>query len=143
MQSQSVDLANRSSYTQWTKVGLRYSDTDGLGHVNNAVFATLLECGRIPIFHDEKDWLEGEGRYWVLANLNIDFRAEIRFPGTVEVGTAIESFGNSSIRLRQAIFQNGKCCATSHSTCVLIDESTKKGSPIDPQLRSLIEQRAR
>jgi acyl-CoA thioester hydrolase len=123
-------------------VTLRFGDTDALGHVNNAVFASLLESGRIELMHGAEGWFEGEGRYWVIANLNLDFRAEIFYPGSVEVGSAIEKFGTSSMRLRQAIFQGDRCCATSHSTVVLIDEKTKKGTPIDANLRKRIEQAA-
>lgn len=142
MTSQAIDTKSRTAYTRWTTVTLRFGDTDGLGHVNNAVFATLLESGRIPLLHDETGWFAGEGKYWVIANLNIDFRSEIRYPGNVEVGTAVVSFGNSSVKLRQAIFDGDKCCATSHSTIVLIDAETKKGCTIEPSLRDLINRRA-
>ena len=30
-----------------TEVTLRYSDMDALGHLNNAVYATLFEAGRV------------------------------------------------------------------------------------------------
>lgn len=132
----------RDSYTVFTTVTLRFGDTDALGHVNNAVFTTLLESGRIELMHDADGWFEGPGRYWVIANLNVDFRAEIFYPGSVEVGTAIEKFGTSSMRLRQGIFQGDRCCATSQSTVVLIDEKTKKGTPIDANLRRRVERAA-
>ncbi|WP_343068673.1 hypothetical protein [Kaustia mangrovi] len=31
---------------------LRYADTDRQGHVNNAVFATFMETGRVAFLHD-------------------------------------------------------------------------------------------
>jgi acyl-CoA thioester hydrolase len=129
-------------YTVWTTVTLRFGDTDALGHVNNAVFTTLLESGRIELMQDSEGWFEGSTRYWVIANLNVDFRAEIWYPGSVRVGSAIEGFGRSSMKLRQAIYQGERCCATSHSTVVLIDRSTKKGTPIDEALRKRIEKAA-
>lgn len=142
MKMELAALQSRDAYTVFSKVTLRFGDTDSLGHVNNAVFATLLESGRIELMHGAEGWFEGEGRYWVIANLNLDFRAEMFYPGTVEVGSAIDSFGSSSLRLRQAIFQGDRCCATSHSTVVLIDEQTKKGTPIDAELRRKIERAA-
>ena len=30
---------------------LRYADTDRQGHVNNAVFATMLETGRVELLY--------------------------------------------------------------------------------------------
>jgi acyl-CoA thioester hydrolase len=135
-------MQTKDSYTVWTTVTLRFGDTDKLGHVNNAVFATLLESGRIELMHDSDGWFEGPGRYWVIANLNIDFRAEMFYPGSIDVGSAIESFGNSSMKIRQALFQGERCCATSHSTVVLIDAMAKKGTPIDAELRKKIERAA-
>lgn len=142
MKAELVTLQSKSAYTVFSTVTLRFGDTDGLGHINNAVFATLLESGRIEMMRDAEGWFEGKGRYWVIANLNIDFRAQMFYPGSVEVGSAIESFGRSSLKMRQAIFQGDQCCATSHSTVVLIDESTGKGTPIDDELRRKIERAA-
>jgi len=141
-QTKHMDLLSRGAYSRWTPVTLRFGDTDALGHVNNAVFASLFESGRIELMHDSGGWFEGPGRNWVIANLNIDFRAEIFYPGTVEVGSAIDGFGNSSLKLRQAIFQGDRCCSTSVSTVVLIDSKTKKGTPIDAELKRRIEKQA-
>jgi acyl-CoA thioester hydrolase len=142
LKAEVMDATSREAYTKWTSVSLRYSDLDGLGHVNNAVFATLFEQGRIPILHDEKGWLEGPGRYWVLAHISIDFRAEIHYPGTIKVGTRLDKIGDSSIRMSQALFQGDKCCATSHAVAVLLDAKTRKSTTIEPEFRALIEKRA-
>jgi acyl-CoA thioesterase FadM len=37
----------RGSYKIWTYDKLRYNDTDRQGHVNNAIFATFFETGRV------------------------------------------------------------------------------------------------
>jgi acyl-CoA thioester hydrolase len=39
------------TYPHVTHDKLRYSDTDRQGHVNNAVFSTYLETGRVEIFY--------------------------------------------------------------------------------------------
>jgi acyl-CoA thioester hydrolase len=41
---------------------LRYADTDRQGHVNNAVFATALETGRVELLHDPSLPLAEPGR---------------------------------------------------------------------------------
>ena len=33
---------------------LRYADTDRQGHVNNAVFSTFLETGRVELIYDSE-----------------------------------------------------------------------------------------
>ncbi|HEY9790269.1 MAG TPA: thioesterase family protein [Candidatus Obscuribacterales bacterium] len=132
------DLADRKRYSYWTPVTLRYGDTDSLGHINNAVFTTLFESGRAALLFDREGAIAGAGKTFVIVNLNVNFTGEMHYPGTVEVGTAVDSFGNSSVKLVQGLFKDGICCATSHSTIVLIDESTRRPISIPQDIRKLI-----
>ena len=40
---------------------LRYGDTDRQGHVNNAVFATFMETGRVELIYSPQDPLLEDG----------------------------------------------------------------------------------
>jgi acyl-CoA thioester hydrolase len=104
---------------------IRYGDTDRQGHVNNAVFATFLESGRVEILYDPRHPLADPGSAFVIARLVLDFRSEITWPGEVAIGTRVASIGRSSIKLEQAIFQSGKCVATAETAIVQIDETTR------------------
>jgi acyl-CoA thioester hydrolase len=44
------DLAKIDFHSHWARDVLRYADTDRQGHVNNAVFATFLESGRVRVW---------------------------------------------------------------------------------------------
>ena len=66
---------------------LRYGDTDRQGHVNNAVFATFMETGRVELIFNAEAPLLDAGFSFVLAKLDIDYVAEVLWPGTVEIGT--------------------------------------------------------
>jgi acyl-CoA thioester hydrolase len=105
---------------------IRYADTDRQGHVNNAVFATLCESGRVAFLYDPEAPLAPAGAEFVIARLLIDFLAEIRWPGEVEIGTMIAAIGRSSVSLRQGLFQNGRPVATAETTIVLMDEVTRR-----------------
>ena len=105
---------------------LRYGDTDRQGHVNNAVFTTLFETGR-P--------LTDPGYDFVLARITIDYLAEIRWPGTVEIGTAVKSVGNSSLTVTQALFQQGRCVATAEAVMVQVDSQAHRSVPLSPAQR--------
>ena len=39
----------------WTEDVLRFGDTDANGHINNALFATLCESGRVNLFRTRFD----------------------------------------------------------------------------------------
>ncbi|MCF4129997.1 acyl-CoA thioesterase [Methylobacterium sp. SyP6R] len=109
---------------------VRYADTDRQGHVNNALFATFLETGRVAVLYDPGLPLAEPGSAFVIARLELDFRSEITWPGEIAIGTRVESIGRSSIELRQALFQNDRCAALARTVIVLMDEATRRSRPL-------------
>ncbi|MXP22376.1 acyl-CoA thioesterase [Gordonia sp. HNM0687] len=109
---------------------VRYADTDRQGHVNNAVFATFLESGRVAVLYDPQAPLAQPGTSFVIARLELDFRAEMTWPGDIVVGTRVASLGRSSIVLEQGIFQGDTCVATAKTVIVAFDESTRRSRPL-------------
>jgi len=131
----------RSSYSIWTYDKLRYGDTDRQGHVNNAVFATFCETGRVMFLYDERLNLAGPGANFVIVHLVIDYRAELFYPGQVDIGTRVLSIGRTSFRVGQGIFNGDTCAATGESVLVLMDESERKAKPLTPQLQEWLAAR--
>lgn len=131
----------RGSYAIWTYDKLRYGDADLQGHVNNAVFATFCESGRVMFLFDEKLSLAGPGGMFALVRLEIDYRSELFYPGRVDIGTRVLAIGRTSFRLGQGIFNGDTCAATSESVLVLMDETTRKAKPLTPQLRAWLDER--
>ncbi|HTS91103.1 MAG TPA: thioesterase family protein [Stellaceae bacterium] len=131
----------RTSYSVWARDRLRFSDTDLQGHINNAVFATFCETGRVSFLFDEKLDLRGPGASFVIARLELDYRAELFYPGEVEIGTRVLHIGRTSFRLGQGIFSGDACAATGESVLVLMDDGTRKPKPLTPQLRTWLEGR--
>jgi acyl-CoA thioester hydrolase len=119
---------------------LRYGDTDRQGHINNAVFVTFLETGRVAMLEAGERPLREAGFSFVIARLILDYRAEIFWPGTVEIGTAVKTIGNSSITFTQAIFQGDTCVATAESVLVQVDNTTRRSAPLSASARALLEQ---
>jgi acyl-CoA thioester hydrolase len=131
----------RGSYGIWTHDKLRYGDTDRQGHVNNAVFATFCETGRVSFLYDDTLQLAEPGANFVVVRLELDFRAELFYPGQVDIGTRVLAIGRSSFRVGQGIFKGDVCTATAESVMVLMDEATRKAKPLTPQLREWLEAR--
>ena len=111
---------------------IRFGDLDRQNHVNNAVFATFFESGRVILLYDAQYGLGAQDTSFVLAHLAIDFLGEMRWPGEVEIGTAIAAVGNSSLKVNQALFVNGVCVATAENTLVRVDKETHKPRPFAP-----------
>ncbi len=118
---------------------LRYGDTDRQGHVNNAVFATFMETGRVELIYNAEDPLLDEGYSFVLAKLDIDYLAEILWPGTVEIGTRVTRVGRSSVAMQQAVFQAGRLCASAETVVVQFDQATRKSHAFSDQQRAKLE----
>ncbi|AZE17869.1 1,4-dihydroxy-2-naphthoyl-CoA hydrolase in phylloquinone biosynthesis [Pseudomonas chlororaphis subsp. aureofaciens] len=114
---------------------IRYADTDRQGHVNNAVFATFLETGRVEIIYDPHAPLAEPGSEFVIARLELDLRAELRWPGTVQIGTRVATLGNSSMTLEQALFQDGRCAALATTVIVQIDAQSRRSKPFGEEAR--------
>jgi acyl-CoA thioester hydrolase len=117
---------------------LRYADTDRQGHVNNAVFATFLETGRVEMLLTGGVDLVGEDGAFVIARLLLDFRKEVNWPGEVEIGTRVASLGRSSLRLEQAVFQGGECVATAETVVVLTDVNTRRSKAFSEEARAFL-----
>ncbi len=109
---------------------LRYADTDRQGHVNNAVFATVLETGRVEMLYAGDQPLVEPHRSFVIARLELDFRGEMTWPGEVAVGTAVASVGRSSFALQQGLFQAEQCIAIARTVIVQLDDRSRRSHPL-------------
>lgn len=119
---------------------IRYADTDRQGHVNNALFATFLETGRVEILYARENPLAAEGAEFVIASLQIDFLGEITWPGEIAVGTGVRKVGNTSVTLTQGIFQDERCVARADTVVVQIDVQSRRSRPLSDTARERLEQ---
>jgi acyl-CoA thioester hydrolase len=105
---------------------VRFADLDPNQHVNNAVYATYFETGRVSLMKDHSYGLIPPGLTWIMVRLDMHFRAELRWPGTIEMGLGVSKFGRTSVTFDQVVFSQGICVASAQSVSVLIDEKTRK-----------------
>jgi acyl-CoA thioester hydrolase len=113
---------------------VRFADLDPNQHVNNAVYATYFETGRVTLMKDRSYGLTPEGLSWMMVRLDMHFRAELRWPGTIEMGLGLVKFGRTSVTFDQVVFSEGRCIASAQSVSVLIDEATHKPSPLTAEI---------
>ncbi|WP_349644659.1 MULTISPECIES: thioesterase family protein [unclassified Bradyrhizobium] len=109
---------------------VRFGDQDPNQHVNNTSFAVYFETSRVSLIRAPAFGLMPEGLSWVLAHLAIDFKAEVHWPGTVELGLAVSRLGRTSVTYDQVIFHNGACAASAVAITVLVDRHTRKPAPL-------------
>ena len=113
---------------------VRFGDLDPNQHVNNAVYATYFETGRVTLMKDPGYGLIPPGVTWIMVRLDIHFRAELHWPGKIELGLGVVKFGRTSVTFDQVVFSEGKCIASAQSVSVLLDEATRKPTPLTEEI---------
>jgi acyl-CoA thioester hydrolase len=115
---------------------VRFADLDPNQHVNNASYASYFETGRVTLMKDRSCGLMPEGFGWVMVRLDMHFRAELHWPGKIELGLGVAKFGRTSVAFDQVVFSEGKCVASARATTVLIDEATRKPVPLTSEIKA-------
>jgi acyl-CoA thioester hydrolase len=113
---------------------VRFADLDPNGHVNNAVYATYFETGRVTLMKDGSYWQLPEGLTWIMVRLDIHFRAELHWPGIIEMGLGVAKFGRTSVTFDQVVFSQSRCVASAQAVTVLIDQATRKPAPLTAEI---------
>lgn len=120
--------------------GLRFSDFDVLGHLNQRIYHVLLEQARVS-------WLEQVrgGRDWgtatfVLARIELDFRREVPASQRQLVATCSpEHVGDSSVICAQQVrFPDGTVAADGKAVLVGFDTKTRAKREFDEAERAAL-----
>ena len=109
---------------------IRFGDLDPQGHVNQAIFLTYFESGRVAMFRDPDLGVGVPGITYVMVRMEVDYVKELHWPGGIEIGTGVAEFGRSSFKVSQAIFRDGVCAAIGKATLVCMDVKTRKATPL-------------
>ena len=134
-----ADLTDAGTFRHWTPVSLRFSDQDSMGHINNVAFAAYVEQARVAFINTFlRNW--GEGIDYILASVNIDYRREMHFPGTVDIGVRLIRIGTKSITTGYGLFKDGTNVATAGSANVFFDTKNGMTIPIPDNLREILAQ---
>lgn len=118
----------------------RFKDTDALGHINNASYATWFEEARRPIFElfipdlDPKKWS------LIIARIEIDYLAQGHYQKPATIHTWVEKVGNSSFTLMQEVLQDGKPICRAKSILVHFDYQSQKSVVIPDDIRKKLEE---
>ena len=114
---------------------LRFNDTDRLGHVNNAVFAVMLEQGRTELAFEAGLPVGVAGRSLVIVRLELDFLREMEWPGEVEIETWVARIGQRSMHVRQRLLLGGEECGRARTVLCVLDRATGRAAEIEPAWR--------
>jgi len=111
---------------------VRFSDLDGMGHVNNAVYSTYLEQARLAWFGTDNEMPLTDV---ILARTEIDFRSPLAFGETVEIGVRPSRLGTKSFELEHELRVDGRVVAEAKSVLVGYDYDRAQSAPIPERWR--------
>jgi acyl-CoA thioester hydrolase len=119
---------------------VRFRDLDAIGHVNNAVYLTYFEAGRLAW------WLHTTRRQGVpaldliLARAEVDYRSPLAWPGAVRIGVGCTSMGRSSFVCEMDMYDRdgGRLVAESRNVLVHYDFAQGRSRPLSEDLRRMI-----
>lgn len=132
MSSGEFDLTTRATFNHFTPVTLRFSDQDNMGHVNNVAFAAYIEAARTMLIQGLLNQLNHPDLDFILARVVIDYKRELHFPGTVDVGARLIKLGSKSLTSGYGVFLGNTCVATAESVNVFYDMAMRK-SVVPPE----------
>jgi len=120
-----------------TRVQVRYSDTDALGHISSGSYVTFMEVGRLELYETTFAQM-GYRLETVMANLHLDYLKECKYGDEIEVVTWCSKIGTKSLVISHEIFANGNLVATGSATNVGFDPETRRSMalPADWQASS-------
>jgi acyl-CoA thioester hydrolase len=131
-----IDLSDPAVFGHLTSETLRFGDVDANGHINNVAYLVLFENARVTYIMQHLPFMRERRLSTVIARLDIDFRRQMHYPGTVRAGARLVEVRRSSFVLGQAIFDaEGNCTASGHAVVVAFDPATGRGQPIADQVR--------
>ncbi|HEY8348097.1 MAG TPA: thioesterase family protein [Symbiobacteriaceae bacterium] len=124
-----------------------WRDLDALGHVNNAVFATYVENGRMAYLQAVLGDLlpqhtpgpyPATGRLGlILAELTITYRSPAYLGEVLRIGVRVAEIRNSSFVMETCIEEKetGRLVATSRAVMVHYDYTENRPVPVPPEWR--------
>ena len=118
---------------------VRFSDLDGMGHVNNAVFLTYLEQARLAWFRSYGEEESMPLTDVILAHTEIDFRLPLVFGETVSVGVRPSRLGTKSFELEYELRVGERLVAEARSVLVGYDYDAGQSTEVPERWRRRVE----
>lgn len=120
-----------------SELRVRFSDTDMLGHVNNASYFTYMEEARCQFV--EQIGLQNVPL--ILASAKVDFRAQTFYGELLTIETWVTRIGNSSVDLANRILREDTEDVVFEGVAVIVhfDYQAQRPAPIPDEIRQQLQ----
>lgn len=128
-----VHMAADIAFKAELPIQIRFSDIDALGHINNNVYLSFFDLGKVDYFDKVRgysvSWTEGS---IVIAHLEMDYLSPIFYKEKIVVESKVVKIGNKSGEFIQQLRnkKSGEVKCICKSIFVYIDVITRRPAPI-------------
>lgn len=122
----------RADFDFWSKARTRWSDMDGLRHINHAAYLSYMETARLDLYdHMGQDLARWDANLsTILASMNVDYLAQIVHPTSLDIGQRVSRVGEKSFDLFTGIFAKDSDTPIVIATFTLVTYNYKIGQTI-------------
>ncbi|NRR06041.1 acyl-CoA thioesterase [Brevibacillus sp. RS1.1] len=121
---------------------VRSTDIDVIGHVNNAKYLEYMEWARFEWIWEQGftlDELRRRAIMPVVANININYRKELKMREEVTAITTVVKVGEKSFVIRQELYNAADVLvADADVTMVMIDANTRQSVSLPVELKEAL-----
>lgn len=133
----------KSEFSFFTKIPIRFSETDMFGHVNNVSAFIYFEQARIE-FMREVDLYNDEMAKTsmpVVSDLQCNYLKQLYFGETLKLYVKANSIGNTSVDIHYlGVNETGKNCLVGRGRMVNVDLKSGTPIPFTEQVRQKLQQ---
>jgi acyl-CoA thioester hydrolase len=140
----------RGEFAHRCRIEVRFSDTDAMGHVNNANYLTYAEIARAAYYeevtgHPLPLGVHGAEEGMILAEIRMTYRHPAFYGETLAIETRVERVGRSSFSMVHRItapesrYGSARLIAVADSVLVSYDYRAERPIPVPAALRDSIE----
>ena len=128
-------------YRLVSEVPVRFSDTDGLGHVNNANYLSFLEVARVDYLRAVFGLTKIEEFGIIVARIEIDYKSPVLHHEKLLVGCRVSEIGGASITMEYRIEDKaaGRLVANAKSVAVSFDYALNRPVRVSDEWRGKME----
>ena len=125
-----------------TPIDVRFRDLDAMGHVNNAVFFTYFEEGRLALFTSESPEKKFPGFDFILARISCDYLKPVTIDDRLTLQIRVSKIGSKSFAFDYIVLDRGDAdviYATGKSVQVCYDYEKGATVAVPGDLNRLLE----
>ncbi|MGN6378702.1 MAG: acyl-CoA thioesterase [Gaiellales bacterium] len=132
-------MTQAAGFTARVPMRVRFSETDAMGVANNGAYVAWLEVARIEYLrqlgHSYRDVHDG-GVDLVVAGLQVDYLAPLRFDDAFDVVCRCSELGRASLSFSYRLEAGGRLHARATTRHACVDRSTMRPVRLPEWLRA-------